>query len=118
MDGHTKLQCRSTKLVRQISKPEKQKIGVPVQDILITWQEAQAAQAQTNDYRLDKNHTFAVSMYDDFDKYAKVTEEYAQQEEKAYVPRVSISNSITCWVHVSILIRRCRNVLDLLEATS
>ena len=52
-------------------------------------QEAQAAQAQTNEYRLDKNHTFAVSMYDDFEKYAKVTEEYVEPEEKVYTPRVS-----------------------------
>ena len=63
-------------------------------NIMNALQEAQAAQAQTNDYRLDKNHTFAVSMYDDFEKYAKVPEEYALQEEKAYVPRVSIS----CWI--------------------
>ena len=53
-------------------------------------QEAQAAQAQTNEYRLDKNHTFAVSMYDDFEKYARVPEEYAEPEEKVYEARVSL----------------------------
>lgn len=69
-------------------------------------QEAQAAQAQTNEYRLDKNHTFAVSMYDDFEKYAKVTEEYVEPEEKVYTPRVSGLNirklaSRNCGVCVS-----------------
>lgn len=59
-------------------------------------QEAQAAQAQTNEYRLDKNHTFAVSMYDDFDKYAKVTEEYVLPEEKEYVPRVCCFQKTIC----------------------
>jgi translation initiation factor 3 subunit B len=52
-------------------------------------QEAQAAKAQTQDYKLDKNHTFKVSMFDDFDKYARVPEEYAAPEEKPYVPVVS-----------------------------
>jgi len=48
--------------------------------------EAQAAKAQTQDYKLDKNHTFRVSMFDDFDKYARVPEEYAAPEEKPYLP--------------------------------
>ena len=52
-------------------------------------QEAQAAKSQTQDYKLDKNHTFRVSMFDDFDKYARVPEEYAAPEEKPYVPVVS-----------------------------
>ena len=51
-------------------------------------QEAQAAQVQTNGYKLDKNHIFMVSMFDDFEKYAKVPEEYAPPENKPYVPRV------------------------------
>lgn len=39
-------------------------------------QEAQAARDQTNGYKLDKNHTFAVNMFDDLDKYSKVPDEY------------------------------------------
>ncbi len=35
-------------------------------------QEAQTAREQTNGYKLDKNHTFVVNMFDDLDKYAKV----------------------------------------------
>lgn len=51
-------------------------------------QEAQDAQKQTNEYRLDKNHTFSVCMYDDFEKYSRVPESYAEPEEKPYVARV------------------------------
>lgn len=57
--------------------------------VIFVLQEAQAAQTQTNGYKLDKNHIFAVSMFDDFEKYNKVPEEYAPAEKKAYVPRVS-----------------------------
>ena len=38
--------------------------------------EAIAAREQTNGYKLDKNHTFSVYMFDDFDKYSKVPDEY------------------------------------------
>ena len=64
-------------------------------------QEAQAAQLQTNSYKLDKNHIFMVSMFDDFEKYAKVPEEYALAEKKPYVPRVLSSSSIppAYWVY-------------------
>ena len=50
---------------------------------------------QTNGYKLDKNHIFMVSMFDDFEKYAKVPEEYASPEKKPYVPRVCSSSSIS-----------------------
>jgi hypothetical protein len=52
-------------------------------------QEAQAARAQTDGYKLDKNHTFKVSMFDDFDRYAKVPDTYAAPEVKEYSPTVS-----------------------------
>lgn len=52
-------------------------------------QEAQAARAQTDGYKLDKNHTFKVSMFDDFDRYAKVPDEYAPPDIKTYTPTVS-----------------------------
>lgn len=57
------------------------------------WQEAQDAQKQTNDYRLDKNHTFSVCMYDDFEKYGRVPESYSESEERPYVARVGLSHS-------------------------
>lgn len=55
----------------------------------IRQQEAQAARAQTDGYKLDKNHTFKVSMFDDFDRYAKVPDVYAAPEIKEYSAAVS-----------------------------
>jgi hypothetical protein len=52
-------------------------------------QEAKAAREQTNGYKLDKNHVFAVNMFDDFDKYAKVPEEYQAPDAKAFQSAVS-----------------------------
>lgn len=54
-------------------------------------QEAQTAREQTNGYKLDKSHTFAVNMFDDFDKYAKVPDTYSAPEPKPYTPAVSHS---------------------------
>uniref|UniRef100_A0A7R9YYS4 Eukaryotic translation initiation factor 3 subunit B n=1 Tax=Chlamydomonas euryale TaxID=1486919 RepID=A0A7R9YYS4_9CHLO len=45
--------------------------------------EAQTAREQTNGYKLGKN-VFAVNMFDDFDKYAKVPDEYVQPDPKAF----------------------------------
>lgn len=50
-------------------------------------QEAQAAKEQTNGYKLDKAHTFVVNMFDDFDKYAKVPDEYQPPEVKNFQPQ-------------------------------
>jgi translation initiation factor 3 subunit B len=49
---------------------------------------------QTDGYKLDKNHTFKVSMFDDFDRYAKVPDVYAAPEIKEYSPTVSWSNLV------------------------
>eukprot|EP00798_Chlamydomonas_sp_ICE-L_P008193 gene8193-1455_t len=49
-------------------------------------QEALAARQQTSGYKLDKNHTFVVNMFDDFEKYAKVSETYSEPEVKPYTP--------------------------------
>jgi hypothetical protein len=51
-------------------------------------QEAQAARAQTDGYELDRNHHFKVSMFDDFERYARVPDEYAAPEAKEYAPTV------------------------------
>ena len=48
-----------------------------------------AARERTNGYALDKNHTFVVNMFDDFEKYSRVTQEYVQPETKDYQPSVS-----------------------------
>lgn len=51
-------------------------------------QEAQAARDRLNGYSLDKNHTFAVFMFDDFDKYGRVPEQYQAPDKKEYQPAV------------------------------
>ncbi|KAK9824494.1 hypothetical protein WJX72_010811 [[Myrmecia] bisecta] len=52
----------------------------------LTPAEAHAAREQTNGYKLDKSHTFVVNMFDDFEKYLKVTDEYQPPAPKEYVP--------------------------------
>lgn len=52
-------------------------------------QEAAAARDQTNNYQLDKNHKFVVNLFDDFDRYARVPEEYQAPDAKAFAPHVS-----------------------------
>lgn len=51
-----------------------------------TPQEAQAAREQTNKFQLDKNHVFAVNMFDDIDKYARVPDTYHTPESKPFSP--------------------------------
>ncbi|BBN19832.1 translation initiation factor 3 subunit B [Marchantia polymorpha subsp. ruderalis] len=51
-----------------------------------TPQEAQTAIEQTNGYKLDKAHVFAVNMFDDFEKYMKVPDEWVPLEIKPYTP--------------------------------
>ncbi|GBG62798.1 hypothetical protein CBR_g32387 [Chara braunii] len=52
--------------------------------------EAQTAREQTNGYKLDKSHVFAVQMFDDFEKYAKVPDEYVPPELKEYTPKENL----------------------------
>ena len=54
-------------------------------------QEAQAAREQADNYKLDKAHVFAVNMFDDFEKYLKVPDQWAPPEAKPYTPRVNLS---------------------------
>lgn len=61
--------------------------------MLLAQQEAAAAMQQINGYRLDSKHVFAVSKFDDFDKYARVPTEYVKAEEKPYEPKVAPSPS-------------------------
>ena len=43
---------------------------------------------KTRGYKLDKSHIFAVNMFDDFEKYMKVPDEWAPAEIKSYTPGV------------------------------
>ena len=51
-------------------------------------QEAELAKEKTNGYKLDRAHIFAVNMFDDFDKYMRVPDEWASPEIKPYTPGV------------------------------
>lgn len=51
-----------------------------------TPQEAELAKEKTNGYKLDRAHIFAVSMFEDFDKFMKVPDEWAPPETKPYIP--------------------------------
>jgi len=60
-----------------------------------TPQEAQTAKDQTNGYKLDKSHVFAVNMFDDFDKYMKVSNEWIPPETKSYTPGENLQQWLT-----------------------
>ncbi|XP_038998070.1 eukaryotic translation initiation factor 3 subunit B-like [Hibiscus syriacus] len=51
-----------------------------------TPQEAELAREKTHGYKLDRAHIFVVNMFDDFDKYMKVPDEWAPPEIKPYTP--------------------------------
>ncbi|KAI8475850.1 MAG: eukaryotic initiation factor [Monoraphidium minutum] len=57
--------------------------------------EAQAARAQTNGYQLDKNHKFLVTLFDDFERYGRVPDEYAPPENKAVAPQDNLHSWLT-----------------------
>jgi len=46
--------------------------------------------AQTQGYRLDKNHVFAVSKFDDFERLSKVPNEYMAPEVKDFKPKENL----------------------------
>ena len=53
---------------------------------LLMLQEAQAAKQHTQGYNLDRRHAFKVNMFDEFDKYLKVSDSYEEPENKEYAP--------------------------------
>lgn len=53
---------------------------------MILLQEAQAAKQHTQGYNLDKRHAFRVNMFDEFDKFLKISDSYEQPENKEYAP--------------------------------
>lgn len=54
-------------------------------------QEAELAREKTNAYKLDRSHIFAVNMFEEFDKFMKVPDEWAPPEFKPYTPGVIAS---------------------------
>eukprot|EP00850_Spirogloea_muscicola_P016935 SM000141S00879 [mRNA] locus=s141:121775:136794:- [translate_table: standard] len=59
-----------------------------------TPQEAQTAREQTDGYKLDKSHVFKVNMFDDFDRYMRVPDEYAPPERRDY----SAGDNLYSWL--------------------
>ena len=49
-------------------------------------QEAQAAKQHTQGYNLDRRHAFKVNMFDEFDKFLKISDSYEQPDSKEYAP--------------------------------
>ncbi|KAL4201949.1 hypothetical protein AMTRI_Chr02g218500 [Amborella trichopoda] len=60
-----------------------------------TPQEAQTAKDQTNGYKLDKSHVFAVYLFDEFDKYVNVPDEWVAPEIKPYTPGENLQHWLT-----------------------
>lgn len=79
-------------------------------------QEAELAREKTNGYKLDRAHIFAVNMFDDFDRFMKVPDEWAPPETKPYTPGVTISIcspyvvSLSCYLLSYFLLVRYRLV--------
>ena len=63
-------------------------------------QEAQAAKQHTQGYNLDKRHAFKVTMFDEFDKYLKISDGYEEPESKDYSPTENLQVG-SCTVPVS-----------------
>ncbi|XP_075646097.1 eukaryotic translation initiation factor 3 subunit B-like [Castanea sativa] len=57
--------------------------------------EAELAKEKTNGYKLDKAHIFAVNMFDDFDRFMKVPDEWAPPEFKPYTPGENLQQWLT-----------------------
>lgn len=51
-------------------------------------QEAELAKEKTNAYKLDRSHIFAVNMFEDFDRFMKVPDQWAPPETEPYTPGV------------------------------
>ncbi|KAF8379127.1 hypothetical protein HHK36_028556 [Tetracentron sinense] len=60
-----------------------------------TPQEAELAREKTNGYKLDKAHIFAVNLFDDFDRFMKVPDEWAPPETKPYTPGENLQQWLT-----------------------
>lgn len=60
-----------------------------------TPQEAELAREKTHGYKLDKSHIFAVNLFDDFDKFMNVPDEWTPAEIKPYTPGENLQQWLT-----------------------
>ncbi|KAK4274506.1 hypothetical protein QN277_017714 [Acacia crassicarpa] len=58
-------------------------------------QEAELAKEKTHGYKLDRAHIFSVNMFDDFEKFMKVPDEWAPPEIKPYTPGENLQQWLT-----------------------
>ncbi|KAH0451085.1 hypothetical protein IEQ34_021777 [Dendrobium chrysotoxum] len=60
-----------------------------------TSQDAKSAKENTNGYKLDKSHIFAVNLFDEIEKYMKIPDEWTPAEIKPYVPSENLHKWLT-----------------------
>ncbi|XP_043717989.1 eukaryotic translation initiation factor 3 subunit B-like [Telopea speciosissima] len=60
-----------------------------------TLQEAELAKEKTHLYKLDKAHIFSVNLFDDFDRFMKVPDEWVPPEIKPYTPGENLQQWLT-----------------------
>ncbi|XP_073001132.1 eukaryotic translation initiation factor 3 subunit B-like [Typha latifolia] len=60
-----------------------------------TPQEAELAREKTHGYKLDKSHIFSVNMFDDFEKYMKVPDQWTPAEIMPYTPGENLQQWLT-----------------------
>lgn len=65
-------------------------------------QEAELARDKINGYKFDRAHKFAVNMFNDFDRYMKVSNEWTRPESKPYTPGVIISLTLLLSLFLSL----------------
>ncbi|CAM8895270.1 unnamed protein product [Rhodiola kirilowii] len=58
-------------------------------------QEAQLAKEKTTGYKLDRSHIFVVNMFEDFEKFMKVPDQWAPPEKKEYIPGENLQHWLT-----------------------
>jgi len=69
-------------------------------------QDAAEAVKATNGYKLDKQHTFSVNLFSDFDKYQKITEEWEEPQVQPYVDHGNLRAWLTnphCYDQFSVI---------------
>ncbi|XP_058725966.1 eukaryotic translation initiation factor 3 subunit B-like [Vicia villosa] len=60
-----------------------------------TPQEAELAKEKAQGYKLDHSHIFTVSMFDDFDRFMRVPDEWAPPPRKEYAPGENLQQWLT-----------------------
>lgn len=54
-----------------------------------------------NGYKLDRSHIFDVIMFDEFDRFLEVPEEWTPPETRPYTPGVGLSLCLSAYLYIS-----------------